>query len=166
MVGIMPMTRYAGCAALLLAVTACSHSTETPYSSAPPITQAPTTKIPADLDTAAKVAVRYVAAVRHHDAAAIYALAWSGLRKGVTRKAFVADMDLAGVTGARISGVVQVGWDDQGHRLAIAPVIVTSDKIPQIGRVLFLKEDGSWRFYDQRDPMQAPALTQERPKKE
>ena len=155
---------------LLLVLTGCSNGADAPYSSAPPITQAPTASAsvptPApDVDAAATVAVKYVAAVREHNAAAIYQLAWSGLRKGVTKRAFAADMHLDGVTDARISGVLQVGWDDRGRRLAIAPVIVTSQAIPQIGRVLFLRENGQWRFFDMVDPLVAPELSPERPTK-
>jgi len=152
---------------LLLALTACSNQPDVPVSSARPVTQAPTPSGSAqpqpDLDAAVAAAVTWTDAVRRHDAGAIYDMAWSGLRQGTSRKAFVGDLDLDTVTNARLSGTVVVGWSKDGQRAAIAPVIVTSDEIPQIGRVILVREKGKWRFFNQVEPGQEPELSQDRP---
>ncbi|HET7735334.1 MAG TPA: hypothetical protein VFK52_05130 [Nocardioidaceae bacterium] len=116
-----------------------------------------------DVDAAAKVAVEYVEAVRHHDAGAVYALAWSGLRDKETRAEFLARTKFGGVSDARISGVIEVGWDRKGRRLAIVPIIVTVSEAPQIGRVLLIREQGVWRYFDLAVPDQVPDLTAKRP---
>ncbi len=153
----------------LLLLLGCSTETDQPTSGAAPLTERPSPSPPGtvgtrELDAATRVAVAYVAAVREHDAAAIYELAWSGLRQAQTRPEFVAATDLEQVSDARISGIVQVGWSAEGQRLAIAPVIVTADQVRQIGRVLLVRERGRWRYLDVASPDQVPGLTQERPK--
>ena len=116
-----------------------------------------------DVDAAARVAVEYLEAVRHHDAGAVYALAWSGLRAKETRAEFLRRTKFGGVSDARISGVIQVGWDPRGRRMAIVPVIVTVSEAPQVGRVLLLREDGAWRYFDLALPDQVPDLTDKHP---
>lgn len=116
-----------------------------------------------DVDAAAKVAVEYVEAVRRHDAGAVYSLAWSGLRAKETRADFLDRTKFGGVSDARISGVIEVGWDDKGRRLAIVPIIVTVSEAPQIGRVLLIREQGAWRYFDLAVPDRVPDLTARRP---
>lgn len=145
----------------LLLVSGCGGDGE-----ADPTSHETTMTIPTpvpDVDAAAKVAVEYVEAVRHHDAGAIYALAWSGLREKETRGEFLDRTKFGGVSDARISGVIEVGWDKRGRRLAIVPIIVTVSQAPQIGRVLLIREQGAWRYFDLAVPDQVPDLTARRP---
>ena len=62
-----------------------------------------------ELDAAARVGVQYVEAVRHHDAGAIYALAWSGMREKESRAQFLERTKFGGVSDARISGTIRLG---------------------------------------------------------
>ena len=80
-----------------------------------------------------------------------------------TRAEFLRRTKFGGVSDARISGVIQVGWDPRGRRMAIVPVIVTVSEAPQVGRVLLLREDGAWRYFDLALPDQVPDLTDKHP---
>lgn len=162
-------------AVCLLLLTGCSAETSQPTSSTDLTTQTPTgtptgaPSIPTpsrEVDAAVRVGVQYLEAVRADDAGAIYDLAWSGLRASETRDEFVERTVLDGVTNARVSGVARVGWDADGQRLAVVPVIVTADDVPQVGRVLLVREDQQWKFYDVTTPDAVPELTEERPKVE
>ena len=150
-------------AALALAVclavlTGCS---EEPTQADDPVVSIPTPG--PEVDAAVRLAVKYVEAVRQHDAGAVYELAWSGLRRKETRSEFLGRTKFGGVSDARISGTVEIGWDARGRRMAIVPVIVTASGAPQIGRVLLLKEGARWRYFDLALPDQVPDLTDEKP---
>ncbi|HSV38416.1 MAG TPA: hypothetical protein VLI04_06615 [Nocardioidaceae bacterium] len=132
----------------------------------PTLADDPAVSIPTpgpEVDAAVEVAVKYVEAVRQHDAGAVYELAWSGLRRKETRAEFLARTKFGGVSDARISGLAEVGWDSRGRRIAIVPVIVTASGAPQVGRVLLLKEAARWRYFDLALPDQVPDLTDQRP---
>ena len=110
------------------------------------------------LEAPTQVAVKYVEALRHGDAGAIYALASAGLRKAVSRKEFLAQTDLSGVTAARISNQLQVGRADDGTEYAIAPIQVTVSGATQDGRLILVHEHGQWRYVDSVAPDQAPVI--------
>jgi len=143
---------------LVAVLTGCSE--EAP----PPVDPAVSIPTPGpEVDSAVRAAVEYVEAVRQHDAGAVYELAWSGLRRKETRSEFLARTKFGGVSDARISGMMEVGWDPRGRRMAIVPVIVTVSGAPQVGRVLLLKEAGTWRYFDLALPDQVPDLADQRP---
>lgn len=114
------------------------------------------------LDAAVRVATKYTAAVRDHDAAAIWDMAAEEVQR-TARKKFVAGYSFDGVTDARISGIGAVGWTSTGRHLAVVPVTVTVNGAPQIGRILVEKQDGTWRFFDAVSLDQVPALTDRPP---
>lgn len=144
--------------------SAQADSPSTDHAPVVPDSTASTTPSP-DLDAAVSIAVRYTEAVREHNAGAIWDIGSAEVRE-TERETFIEGYSFTGVTDARVSGVGEVGWDSSGQRMAIVPVIVTVAGAPQIGRILVVKENGEWRFYDAVSFEQTPALTQERPKQQ
>jgi hypothetical protein len=147
-------------ACLLTVLTGCSGSATSDQPRVTTTTVDPT-RLAAEqimLEAPTQVAVKYVDALRHRDAGAIYALASSGLRAAVSRTEFLAETDLSGVSGARISNVLKVGRAEDGTVYAVAPIEVTVHGAVQDGRLILVQEGKRWRYVDSVAPDQAPVI--------
>lgn len=149
-----------------VALGGCSTEGQGPVTSVEAVTEAPTPTIP-DPEPGTvgptRVAVEYAEAMRARDAGALYDLASRAVQGAETREEYIERLDLSTVTNARLSGTVKVGWTEAGLRLAVAPVIVTADGLPQPGRIVLLREDGDWRYVDAVPIGSEPDLLAERP---
>lgn len=97
---------------------------------------------------------RYVAAMRAHDAGAMYDLSDSNMHAATTRKAFVdqaaSDPFFAGLTDVATSGSATVSTNESGVRYATITLTARSGGQSQSGLLTLVWDHGAWRVYGVR----------------